>query len=78
MTATGTRTETPELNQDWVAWRARVDETLRHVATKEDLARLRGELAGEIAKLREVLTWRILLAMGGFATIVTVLDRLLP
>ena len=67
MTATGTTTGTPELSEDWIAWRARVDETLRHVATKEDLA-----------KLREALTWRILLAMGGFATIVTVFDRLLP
>ncbi|MCY3932062.1 MAG: hypothetical protein OXH70_10100 [Acidobacteria bacterium] len=67
MPATESKTDFPALNEDWIAWRARVDETLRHVATKEDLA-----------NLREALTWRILLAMGGFATIVTVLDRLLP
>ena len=67
MAATGTEAEAPPFSEDWIAWRARVDEKLRHVATKEDLA-----------NLREALTWRILLAMGGFATIVTVLDRLLP
>lgn len=66
-----TTIDPPAINDDWVAWRARVDERLRsierHGATKEDLA-----------KLKEALTWRIILAMGGFATIVTVLDRLLP
>lgn len=74
MPATESKADFPALNEDWIAWRARVDETLRHVATKEDLANLREDLAN----LREALTWRILLAMGGFATIVTVLDRLLP
>lgn len=74
MATTGTQTRNPALDEDWIAWRARVDETLRHVATKEDLANLREELA----KMKEALTWRILLAMGGFATIVTVLDQLLP
>ncbi len=78
MAATGTGAETPALNEDWIAWRARVDEKLRHVATKEDLANLKANLKEDIASLREALTWRILLAMGGFATIVTVLDRLLP
>ena len=67
MPATESKADFPALNEDWIAWCARVDETLRHVATKEDLA-----------NLREALTWRILLAMGGFATIVTVLDRLRP
>ena len=66
-----TTVDPPAINDDWVAWRVRVDERLRsierHGATKEDLA-----------KLKEALTWRIILAMGGFATIVTVLDRLLP
>ena len=78
MAATGTGTDSPTLNQDWIAWRARVDEALRHMATKEDLANLRGDIARDMARLREVVTWRLLLAMGGFATIVTVLDRLLP
>ena len=66
-----TTVDSPAINDDWVAWRARVDERLRGIekygATKEDLA-----------KLKEALTWRIILAMGGFATIVMVLDRLLP
>lgn len=31
----------PEMNQDWVAWRARVDEKFEHVATKADLERLK-------------------------------------
>ncbi len=39
--AAETPSDQPTFSEDWVAWRARVDETLRHVATKEDLAHLK-------------------------------------
>ena len=39
--AAETASDQPTISEDWVAWRARVDETLRHVATKEDLAHLK-------------------------------------
>ena len=28
-------------NEDWVAWRARIDERMEHVATKADMANLK-------------------------------------
>ena len=36
-----TTADTPTITDDWIAWRARVDEKLKHVALKEDLERLK-------------------------------------
>ncbi len=41
MTSAEATTATPPRNEDWIAWRARIDERMEHVATKADLANLK-------------------------------------
>jgi len=36
-----TTVDQPIITDDWIAWRARVDEKLKHVALKEDLERVK-------------------------------------
>ena len=41
MTTADTTTLNPPGTDDWVAWRARIDERMEHVATRADLANLK-------------------------------------
>ena len=58
-------------NEDWVAWRARIDERMKHVATKADLADLR------VWMLRTMVTTMIT-TMIGFGALIVAAIRLLP
>ncbi len=58
-------------SEDWVAWRARIDERMEHVATKADLADLR------VWMLRTMVTTMIT-TMIGFGALIVAAIRLLP
>ena len=57
----------PPHTEDWIAWRGRVDERLRHMATKADLADLK------VWMLKTMVT-----TMIGFGALIVAAIRLLP
>ena len=71
MTSLETTAPVPPQTDDWVAWRARIDERLQHMATKADLADLR------VWMLKTMVTTTIT-AMIGFGALIVAAIRLLP
>ncbi len=69
-TANVTTVDLPQTD-DWVAWRARIDERLQHTATKADLADLK------VWMLKTVVTTMIT-TMIGFGALIVAAIRLLP
>ncbi len=61
----------PPHTEDWIAWRGRVDERLRHMATKADLADLK------VWMLKTMVTTMIT-TMIGFGALIVAAIRLLP
>lgn len=57
----------PPHTEDWIAWRGRVDERLRHMATKADLADLK------VWMVKTMIT-----TMIGFGALIVAAIRLLP
>lgn len=71
MTTADMTTMDPPRNEDWVAWRGRVDERLQHMATKADLADLK------VWMLKTMVTTMIT-TMIGFGALIVAAIRLLP
>ena len=71
MTTANVTTADPPLTDDWVAWRARVDERLQHMATKADLADLK------VWMLKTMITTMVT-SMIGFGALTVAAIRLLP
>ncbi len=69
-TANVTTADLPQTD-DWVAWRARVDERMQHMATKADVADLK------VWMLKTMVTTTVT-TMIGFGALIVAAIRLLP
>ena len=71
MTTANVTTAIPPQTDDWVVWRARIDERLEHMATKADLADLK------VWMLKTMVTTMVT-TMIGFGALIVAAIRLLP
>ena len=71
MTTANVTTADPPRRDDWVAWRARIDERMQHMATKADLADLK------VWMLKTMVTTMVT-TMIGFGALIVAAIRLLP
>ncbi len=71
MTTANVTTADPPRTDDWVAWRARIDERLQHTATKADLTDLK------VWMLKTMVTTMVT-TMIGFGALIVAAIRLLP
>lgn len=71
MTTANATTADPPRTDGWVAWRARVDERMQHMATKADVADLKAWM------LKTMVTTTVT-AMIGFGALIVAAIRLLP
>ena len=71
MTTANVTTADPPRTDDWVAWRARIDERMQHMATKADVADLK------VWMLKTMVTTTVT-TMIGFGALIVAAIRLLP
>lgn len=70
MTTANVTTADPPRTDDWVAWRARIDERMQHMVTKADLADLK------VWMLKTMVTTTVTTTIGFGALIVAAIGLL--
>ena len=71
MTTVELTSAAPPQTEDWIEWRARIDERLQHTATKADLADLKVWMV-------KTLVTTMITTMIGFGALIVAAIRLLP